>query len=629
MIHINLKYIIGSLFIGAVTLGGFTSCSLDEDNPSGEGADQAFVKTQGMEYLVNQLYYNFRWKYFGREDPVLYMEGSGDLWQTRANNYGYGKQLSRYIDLQGDRGQIAGAWNRVYDNINVANTIINRLDGVNDIDDKTKADFDGEARFMRSYCYWWLCEFFGDVELRTQETTTPVFTAVRTPRTQIYDQVIIPDAEKACEELPVSPYDGDVGRSTKKAAYALLARVCLTRAQYATGDSARVFYQKALDAANYVINNKAALGIKLYNTYDEIWQAKNNKTNTEFLWVCSHSSNPSLNPQQKNANRLHIYFAPKLNERAGITTTPTSWEYPKEMGGFSMEPNYYLLNLYADWDARYDSFFQEDFPENNPRGQYRWSAVMVKNFRAPESLVGKTVKDGQTVLKFTRKVVPESEREKVNYAVVDINDMFDTQHKTALGGARQKDINDTVATNTYIATSYPRFMKYRIWDRDPNGTFLLGSGDGKSGANTTVGFADVPLIRYAEVPLIAAECYIQLGQPAQAAQVINSEIRTQRIVKPGHSLSEAQVTASDMTIEWILAERARELCGEWLRWFDLKRTGKLVEYVRGHNPSMDGIDVVDEHNNLWPIPNTFLDKLQNAEEFGQNPGYDPYVRSGK
>ena len=134
MIHINLKYIIGSLFIGAVTLGGFTSCSLDEDNPSGEGADQAFVKTQGMEYLVNQLYYNFRWKYFGREDPVLYMEGSGDLWQTRANNYGYGKQLSRYIDLQGDRGQIAGAWNRVYDNINVANTIINRLDGVNDND---------------------------------------------------------------------------------------------------------------------------------------------------------------------------------------------------------------------------------------------------------------------------------------------------------------------------------------------------------------------------------------------------------------------------------------------------------------------------------------------------------------
>jgi hypothetical protein len=51
--------------------------------------------------------------------------------------------------------------------------------------------------------------------------------------------------------------------------------------------------------------------------------------------------------------------------------------------------------------------------------------------------------------------------------------------------------------------------------------------------------------------------------------------------------------------------------------------------MRQHNPTWKGEngDVVDEHNYLWPIPNTFLDKLQNAEEFGQNPGYDPYVRS--
>ena len=53
--------------------------------------------------------------------------------------------------------------------------------------------------------------------------------------------------------------------------------------------------------------------------------------------------------------------------------------------------------------------------------------------------------------------------------------------------------------------------------------------------------------------------------------MINNEIRTARVVKAGHSLSEAQVNASQMTIDWIMDERARELCGEWLRWFDLKR----------------------------------------------------------
>ena len=146
-------------------------------------------------------------------------------------------------------------------------------------------------------------------------------------------------------------------------------------------------------------------------------------------------------------------------------------------------------------------------------------------------------------------------------------------------------------------------------------------------ATGNVGFGDVPVIRYAEMPLIAAEAQIGLGNQAAAAQIINSEIRNQRVVKPNYSLRDAQVSASQMTIEWILEERARELCGEWLRWFDLKRTGKLVNYIRQHNPAWDGNDVVDEHNNLWPIPNTFLDKLQNAEEFGQNPGYNPYVRN--
>ncbi len=139
----------------------------------------------------------------------------------------------------------------------------------------------------------------------------------------------------------------------------------------------------------------------------------------------------------------------------------------------------------------------------------------------------------------------------------------------------------------------------------------------------------MPILRYAEMPLIAAECQIQLGNPSEAANIINDEgkgIRTSRILKPGHDASEMKVTASQMTIEWILEERARELCGEWLRWFDLKRTGHLVDYLKGHNPAMRGDEPVDEHNYLWPIPTSFLDKLENAEEFGQNPGYNAYTK---
>ncbi len=610
------QYIIGAMLLGTCTLG-LTSCDLDEYNPSGEGANAVFATEQGMEGLVNQMYYNFKWKYYGREDPVLYFEGAGDIWANIPEKNEYGMQLTRFVNLQGDRGQVAGAWNRVYDNVNLANTVLDYLPDTKNLSDATRNDFEGEARFTRAYAYWWLVEWFGDIEMRTKGTGEPTFTAVRTDRRVIYDEVIIPDAERATQLLPVTPYNGDMGRATKKAAYGILARACLARAQYEEAGSAaqKEFYQKAYDAAKYVMDNKSSLGIRLYDTYDEIWQAKNNKNNTEFLWVVTHSSNSSLNPNPKNPNRLHLYWSPRLLDRAGITSTATSWEYPKESA--LLMPTYYFLKLWQDWDIRYDVLFQEDFPGANRRGSYTWEQAMVDNYNAPAALVGKTVENGNTILRFTKEVVTEQDKLTAadnGICLVGANDTYDIANVNAQGGCR---IRSDVKTK-YEA--FPRFMKYRIWDHDPDGTILLNE------ANGVVGFADVPVIRYAEMPLIAAEAQIGLGNQANAAQIINSEIRNARVVKPGHALSEAQVNASQMTIEWILEERARELCGEWLRWFDLKRTGNLVNYIRQHNPAWDGNDVVDEHNYLWPIPNTFLDKLQNAEEFGQNPGYDPYVR---
>lgn len=624
------QYIVGALLlIGSLS---FASCDLDEYNPSNEGTESVLATEQGMEGMVNQLYYNYKWKYFGREDPVLYFEGAGDIWCNTPEKNEYGMQLTRFVDLQGDRGQVKGAWERNYDNVNIANTVLQYLPTTEGLSAETRADFEGEARFTRAFAYWWLVEWWGDIDLRTVTADTPEFVAHRTPRTQIYDEVIIPDAEQAANLLPVQPYKGNVGRATKKAAYALLARVCLARAQYEAEGSAaqKAFYQKAYDAAKYVMDNKAALGISLYSTYDEIWQAKNNKNNTEFLWVVTHSSDASLNPNPKNPNRLHLYWSPRLLDKAGITSTADSWEYPKESA--LLMPTYYFLSLWKDWDIRYSVLFQEEFPGANRRGSYTWDQAMADNYNAPAAIVGKTVTNGNTILKFTKEHVTAADKATAaasGIALCGLEDTYDLANPTSYDADNNPNgcrVRSDIKTKF---EAFPRFMKYRIWDRDPNGTILLAA------ANGNVGFADAPVMRYAEMPLIAAECKIGLGDPNGAAQIIKDEIRNQRVVAPGHTLAEAQadVTAANMTVEWILEERARELCGEWLRWFDLKRTHKLVDYIRQHNPAWNGPtgikgDVVDEHNYLWPIPNTFLDKLENAEEFGQNPGYNPFVKSG-
>lgn len=621
-------------FLYAAVLAGttlsFSSCNLDEYNPSGEGADEVFVTPSGMENLVNQMYYNFRWKYYGREDPCLYMEGSADIWQNNGGNYEYGKQLTRCVDLQGDRGQIANVWNRVYDNINDCNAIINRLPNCNGLTAEQTDDFEGEARFMRSYCYWWLVEFFGDIEMRTEETQSAVFTAQRTNRKTIYDEVIIPDAQAAAEKLPVTPYGGNIGRSTKKAAKALLARVLLTRAQYETegSDEQKAFYQKALEAALDVVNNKASYGIQLYNTYDEIWQAKNNKTNTEFLWVTTFSSLGTAINADSKPNRLYSYFSPKLINNAGIRSAADQYEYPKEHNNLLM-PSYYFLNLWEDWDARYDADFQENFKENARGTTYTWKATESETKYLRPDLTGKKVTVGDTVLYFTKKHISDAVKLSKNYVTLDIDDIYQTEKVNAYGGAPLRNFKDEaqngVTTTQYIASSCPRFRKYRIWDGDANGTILVLDNNA-----TNASFADVPVMRYAEMPLIAAECYIALGQTAQAASIINQEIRNARVVKAGHTLAEAQVSASQMTIEWIMEERARELCGEWLRWFDMKRVyspkGTFASTIVGRNPSMIGDDCMQEYHALRPIPNTFLDKLDNATEFGQNPGYNPYTK---
>ena len=584
-----------SIVVLLVATIGIHSCDLKEYNPSGSTADVVFSTPEGMDALVNQMYYNFRWKYFGREDPVLYLEGGTDLW-FNAGRASYGPGMTQYTDvLTPNIGQIANVWNRVYDDINLCNSVINRIGAVPYPSQARKNYREGEARWLRSYCYWWLVEFFGDVELRTKETSTPNFYAYRTPAKQIYDEIIIPDAKLACEYLAVTPIDGMVGRYTKKAAYGLLARVALTRASYTTdANEAKKYYQMALDASKYVIDNKESLGIKLYSKYDQIWRADNNKTNTEYLAIVSHSSNSTYNPQSSNPDRCYLYFSPKLTGRVGLTTTTTSWEYPKE--NTMLMPTRYFLQLFQDGDARYDAIFQEAFLETTKFTWTSGSGDLANYLKSYDKIVNKTINVGDTALYFTRKHISQAQKDKASYAVVDIDMLYNP--------------NGTITTaNSQLYYSFPRFTKYRIYDADSNVKLLLA-------ANGNVGFADVPIMRYAEMPLIAAESAIALGDKAGAAAYIN-ELR-KRAIKPGYE-TQMTVNASNMDLSFILDERARELCGEWLRWFDLKRTGKLVEYAGTHNPDI-GSNVKPFHN-LRPIPSTFLDKLMNPLEFGQNPGY--------
>jgi hypothetical protein len=132
------------------------------------------------------------------------------------------------------------------------------------------------------------------------------------------------------------------------------------------------------------------------------------------------------------------------------------------------------------------------------------------------------------------------------------------------------------------------------------------------GSDKRVGTRDIILSRLGETYLIAAEAYLNTN-PTLGLQMLNAVRTRAGITTP--------LTSYD--IDTILDERARELFGEYHRWFDLKRTGKLVERASAHNYRIEA-SYFDGNNGelkiLRPIPQSAIDLNQN-NDFPQNPAY--------
>ncbi|MEH6659298.1 RagB/SusD family nutrient uptake outer membrane protein [Leeuwenhoekiella marinoflava] len=125
---------------------------------------------------------------------------------------------------------------------------------------------------------------------------------------------------------------------------------------------------------------------------------------------------------------------------------------------------------------------------------------------------------------------------------------------------------------------------------------------------------DIVLARLGETYLIAAEAYLMANQATTGLSRLN-------VVRDRAGVDDA--TLAEFDIDYILDERGRELLGEYHRWFDLKRTGKLVERASAHHYLVDEenfVGVNGELKILRPIPQDAIDLNQNRD-FKQNPAY--------
>ncbi len=119
-----------------------------------------------------------------------------------------------------------------------------------------------------------------------------------------------------------------------------------------------------------------------------------------------------------------------------------------------------------------------------------------------------------------------------------------------------------------------------------------------------------PILRYSDILLMNAEATNEISPMSAAVFEKLNMVRQRARTKP---LTTAEVAGKAAMLDEIMNERRREFLNENQRFWDLKRRGKFLEYVRqfGHSLHQDNM-------NLFPIPQIEMDANPNLV---QNPGY--------
>jgi starch-binding outer membrane protein, SusD/RagB family len=174
--------------------------------------------------------------------------------------------------------------------------------------------------------------------------------------------------------------------------------------------------------------------------------------------------------------------------------------------------------------------------------------------------------------------------------------------KTIISGARTIEIADVANRDQgYILAKYSNI-----------------SSTGVAGPSTTFVNTDFPLFRLADVYLMYAECSLRGASTATSTQALTYVNALRERANNGSTA--ANISASDLTLNFILDERARELHWESHRRQDLIRFGRYTGGSYNWAWKGNGVNGIAISNNLkvYPIPSGSLSANPNLT---QNQGY--------
>lgn len=558
------------LYALAATLLVCPGCSdfLEEHNRSAVTTEGGYYDTEkGFESLINSCYTPLRF-WGGKSAAMAFSETGTDI-LAPGGGCDYPAIVSYQNDFDGTNPISKEYYDRFYKAINFCNTAIYHVKNVPFNDKTLTSKREAEVRFLRAYYYWILVETFGDTYYTDQPSESIVMAPKKTSVAEIYTHIF--EDLDFCMDSRLSVAQSDGGRVTMWAAKALKARLLLTRASELND---KVLYEQAYTLAKEVIDNGP---FELSKDFASVFDMENSDGdgNKEVIWYVDYSSTNQLyNKEMDNdiirsgGNHTHLIFCMKYDDQPGMVR---SIEYGRPFNHYM--PTRYLLDCYdEDIDQRFEATFRSLWKANGGKTGDNYPYMV----------------QGDTAIWVTKDVVPQAKRQwaKGRYQILDRTDIY---HEDG------------------SVKSQKQCMPISKFE-DP----------ARATVNEDRGTRDAFMIRVAEMYLIVAEAGAKAGKTDALAYM--NILRVQR-AKAGKEEA-MKVAQSDIEdIDFILDERARELVGEQLRWFDLKRMGSeiFIRRIKAGNP--DAGKNVEAYHMLRPFPQTLLDAITNKDEFLQNEGY--------
>ena len=489
------------------------------------------------------------------------------------------------------------------------------------------------------------------------------------------------------------------GRAYYYSAEALYARVALYAASWLGATAVNGFgnlYNEALTAATDVINNS---GAKFYSRFSDTWNMNNEEatTNTENLFAVHYSND--LNAGRDNCVPYRFSDEGQGQFNSLITRTGygrnggsvsllmfvSLWNNGcDDLGGNGQKNTQVFFRMAAGKTtiksattgkdvecAKYYSPYGRGFTRYLPslylwkildevkETDQRYNGTLLTSYRIPKDLAGNAA-NYPKMADQEFKDYDEAYKEDGNYfnggGIAILYSLLDGN--SAEGQALQAEAKDKyrlqfafggdipVYTSGDPATALPteggkavsdvygdaRYKSEKIEGRRsyPGIKKFLDDQYKEEYPTFDVSYRDIMVLRLAEMYLIKAEAELATGGNALAT--INQLRAARAIAGKDNSIS------GSVDIETILKERALELCGEYQRWFDLKRTHKLIDHVKAYNAQASKNIAIKHY--YRPIPLNEMEAVTNrtditvqqdaggviqyntaSEGMWQNPGY--------